>query len=141
MNMLAKAIALASDAFKDTFDRGGSPYILHCLRVMGAVNPQDPGLMSIAVLHDMVEDKFTTLEALSEMGFSLRIVEGVDGLTHRDNESYEEYLDRLSKNSDCVEVKKADLKDNTDITRLKGLREKDFARMVKYHKAWVFLNT
>ena len=37
MQQLAKAIAITSDAFKGDLDKGGVPYIMHCLHVMNIV--------------------------------------------------------------------------------------------------------
>ena len=45
-----------------------------------------------------------------------------------------------SFNADATKVKLADLKDNSDITRLKGLRKADFDRMEKYHRSFIYLS-
>ena len=55
MSQLGKAIALASKVFENRTDKGGQPYILHCIRVMLAVAP-DSERMQIAILHDVCED-------------------------------------------------------------------------------------
>jgi len=54
--MLSTAIRIASEVFEDKYDKGGQPYILHCLNVMGQMDPNDHELMAIAVLHDVIED-------------------------------------------------------------------------------------
>lgn len=141
MNLLSKAIALAATAFEKKFDNGGSPYIMHLIRVMNGVDQSDSELMQIAVLHDLIEDTDYFLDDLISMGYSIRVTSALDLLTHREWESYESYIERLSVNKDAVAVKLSDLRDNTDITRLKGLRKKDFKRMEKYHRAWVYLNS
>ena len=46
---------------------------------------------------------------------------------------------RLSLNEIAREVKLRDLEHNSKITRLKGLRDKDFARLAKYQKAYEYL--
>lgn len=56
MNKLAQAIAFAANVFSEVTDKGGKPYILHCLRVMNSVDQNDEELMIIAVLHDVAED-------------------------------------------------------------------------------------
>ena len=43
-------------------------------------------------------------------------------------------------NPDAKRVKREDLRDNSDITRLKGLRKKDFDRLEKYSKAFIYLS-
>lgn len=141
--MLGKAIELAARVFAHKKDKGGKPYILHCLRVMNGVDQSDSEIMQIAVLHDVVEDfKDTniTLDDLRALGFSNRVVSGVDLLTHEEGVSYDDYIKRLALRADTRSVKRADLKDNSDITRLKGFRKKDFDRLEKYHKAYAYLS-
>jgi (p)ppGpp synthase/HD superfamily hydrolase len=136
---LAKAINLASEVFVDKVDKAGKPYILHCLRVMNAVDQSDEELMQIAVLHDVIEDTHITKLDLIQMGFSFRVAQGVEKLTHREDEDYDHYIKRVALCRDAKAVKRADLIDNSNITRLKGLRKKDFDRLEKYHKAFVYL--
>jgi len=144
-NMLGKAIALASEAFKNTKDKGGQPYILHCLRVMDNLHTDDEELKIIAILHDYVEDIYKNnpeagLQALRDIGFSARVVQALDLLTHRKGVPYDEYIKPIAFNIDATKVKLADLKDNSDITRLKGLSKKDFDRMEKYHRSFIYLS-
>jgi guanosine-3',5'-bis(diphosphate) 3'-pyrophosphohydrolase len=136
---LAVAIAVAAEAFKDTLDKAGEPYILHCLRVMNNLHTRDKELQSIAILHDVVEDTGITLEDLKNMGFSDRVLKAVALLTHDNRMDYKSYIQRIAGNSDARIVKLADLKDNSDITRLKGLSQSDFDRMKKYHVAFIYL--
>lgn len=140
-NKLALAISITSDVFVDKVDKAGKPYILHCLRVMNGVDQKDEELMQIAILHDVVEDTDITIEHLRKEGYSERVLNAVDLLTHRPTQPYEDYIKMISHNKDCVKVKLADLKDNSDITRLKGLTKKDFDRMEKYHKSYVYLSS
>ena len=139
--MLSKAIALASKAFIGRKDKAGKPYILHCLRVMFSVDQKDEELMQIAVLHDLLEDcpEYHDL-VLYKMGFSKRVVTTIEVLTHDKSVSYEDYIKKIALNADARQIKLADLKDNSDITRLKGLRKKDFDRMEKYHWAFTYLS-
>jgi hypothetical protein len=60
-------------------------------------------------------------------------------LTHAPDEPYDAYIKRIATNRDATKIKLEDLRDNSDITRLKGLRQKDFERMEKYHRAFLFL--
>lgn len=137
--MLAQAIAIAATAFEDKFDKGGQPYILHCLFVMNQIPSDDHELMSIAVLHDVVEDTIYTLTDLRELGFSERIIDGVKALTHIEGVPYMDYIKIISLNPDAVLVKMADLQHNSDIMRMKGLHKKDFDRLEKYHTAMAYL--
>jgi len=137
--MLDKAIALAAENFVGKFDRGGQPYILHCLYVMNKMNPDDHELMSIAVLHDIVEDTDVTLDVLKDLGFSERVVWGVKILTHEEDEPYMDYIKRIALNPDARLVKMADLDHNSRILRMKGTRKKDFDRLEKYFSAYNYL--
>lgn len=138
--MLAKAISITAKAFEDKKDKGGKPYILHCLRVMNGVDQKDEELMCIAVMHDLLEDcPEYTLHDLSAMGFSSRVCQGLLSLTHKKEVPYDDYIKGIALNKDARAVKLSDLTDNSNITRLKGLRKKDFDRMEKYHKAFVYL--
>lgn len=138
--MLAKAIAIAANVFENKTDKSGKPYILHCLRVMNDVDQNDSELMQIAILHDVIEDTDITLQYLSSIGFSTRVIVALNLLTHKETDTYEDYIKGIATNEDAIAVKLSDLKDNSNITRLKGLRKKDFDRIEKYHKAFVYLS-
>lgn len=138
-HQLAKAIALASKAFEKHLDKAGQPYILHCIRVMNAVAP-DVDRMTIAILHDIVEDTDISISDLIRMGFPTKITQAVDLLTKKKEFLYEEYIVGIEMNADARAVKLADLKDNMDATRLKSdLSGSDMERMRKYHKAYIYL--
>ena len=137
--MLGKAISITAQAFSGKIDKGGQPYILHCLRVMNAMPKNDSELRCAAVMHDLIEDTKWTISQLVELGFSDRVIKAVVAMTHLD-ESYEDYITDISLNPDATLIKLADLRDNSDITRLKGLTKKDFKRMEKYHKAFTYLS-
>jgi hypothetical protein len=136
---LAIAIAVAAEAFRDTRDKAGEPYILHCLRVMNNLHTRDKELQSIAILHDVIEDTDITLDQLKTLGFSDRVITAVGLLTNDRTTDYKTYIRRIAANADARIVKLADLKDNSDITRLKGLTQSDFDRMKKYHVAFMYL--
>ena len=137
--MLDVAIALAATAFKGRFDKGGQPYILHCLFVMSQMDTDDHDLMIIAVLHDLIEDTDYTIENLRAIGFSERVLTGLTLMTHLDGVPYMDYIRAIAMNADCRKVKRADLDHNSRLLRMKGLREKDFRRMEKYHTAYEYL--
>ena len=144
--MLGLAIAITSEAFKDTKDKGGHPYILHCLRVMNAVRHMGVDAMCVAVMHDLIEDtdEGSTIDynvkVLMSLGFSSEVVYAVKALTKERNMEYNTYIHNIATNTLVREVKLADLRDNSDITRLKGLTKKDFDRMQKYHTAYTYLS-
>jgi len=140
MSILAKAIHGAAASHIDQTDKGGRPYILHPLRMMMRLRTDDEELMAIAVLHDVVEDCGVTFDDLREIGMTERVIAGVDALTKRPGETYEAFVDRAIANPDAILVKREDLRDNSDITRLKGVTEKDLARMQRYAKAYQRIN-
>lgn len=141
--MLSRAIALAAKVFEGHLDKGGNPYILHCLWVMGKQDKNEPERMAAAVLHDVVEDfEITgiTLGDLTRMGFSDRIVRVVGILTHdKENVPYMDYVKGCSWDKDARPIKMADLEHNTQVSRLKGLGKKDFDRLEKYCTAYEYL--
>jgi (p)ppGpp synthase/HD superfamily hydrolase len=137
--MLDVAIALAARKFEGRFDKGGQPYILHCLFVMFQMDPDDHDLMIIAVLHDLIEDTDFTIEMLRILGFSERVLTALTLLTHLDGVPYMDYIRAIAMNPDARKVKRADLRHNSSIMRMKGLRGKDFQRLEKYHTAYEYL--
>ena len=138
---LALAISLAATGHLEQTDKGGNPYILHPIKVMRYIRSDDPELMSIAVMHDLVEDTDMTVEQLREKGFSERVCKAVDILSKKENQTEEEYLTGIIGNKDAVCVKLADLRHNSDVRRLKGLTDKDLLRMRKYHKMYKTLES
>ena len=60
------------------------------------------------------------------------MIKGIRALTKQPGQTYEEYKDGVFANIDAMRVKMADLRHNTDIRRLKGVTEKDIARIAKY---------
>jgi len=139
-NMLGTAIALAAKAHENQIDKGGKAYILHPLRMMMRLRTNDDELMAIAVLHDVLEDTDYDHEDLQNLGFPQRVIDGVRALTRYENETYDEFIKRCAMNPDARLVKGEDLRDNADITRLKGLRKKDFERLEKYSRAFIYLS-
>jgi len=137
--MLDRAIAITAVAFEGKLDKGGNPYILHCLTVMYNVRRLGSKVMQAAVLHDLVEDTHWTLEMLRKEGFCEEVINMVDRLTHRKGETYDEYLDRIAPCPNTRAIKIEDLDHNSQIHRMKGLRDKDFERLAKYHRAYAFL--
>ena len=136
---LARAIEIAASSHSDQFDKGGNPYILHPLWVMDRVRHLGEEYMIVAVLHDVVEDTYWTIGDLVKEGFSQNVINALIMLTHDNESSYDDYIKAISTDPIAKAVKLRDLEHNTKITRLKGLRKKDFDRLEKYHKAYVYL--
>jgi len=133
IDLLSKAIILATEAHAGQLDKGGQPYILHPLRVMLDCETIEQKI--VAVLHDTVED--TELElSLIRHWFGDVIADAVDALSRRNDESYPCFIDRCAKNILAADVKLRDLEDNMNLDRLgREPTEKDMARLEKYTKA------
>ncbi len=135
--MLDKMLVIATNAHHGQFDKGGRPYILHPLRVMSFLKTDDEELQCIALGHDVIEDTAVTYKDLRDAGISERVIEGIRILTKVPGETYDEYKQRVFTSRDAMMVKLCDLRHNTDIRRLKGVSEKDIARMAKYHQFYM----
>lgn len=143
MSMLGKAISIASKAFENKTDRGGKPYILHCLYVMHKVKHLGEVAMCAAVLHDVIEDcsdRGYTGIYLEKEGISREVIDLVLLLTHRSGGTYMDYIKALSVNPIAKAIKMADLEHNSKLTRIKDVRKKDFERMEKYILAFKYLS-
>jgi (p)ppGpp synthase/HD superfamily hydrolase len=88
-----------------------------------------------ALLHDVAEDTDITLEALAEMGFDSEILAILRLLTHDEAVPYMEYVRKIKTNPLAVQVKLADLRHNSDLTRLDEVDEKALRRVEKYREA------
>ena len=137
MATLGKAIAIAAQAHQEQVDKAGAPYILHPLRMMLRMSSETE--MMAAILHDVVEDTDWTPDRLRRAGFSAQVVQAVECLTHRDHETYEEFIARVRTNPIARKVKLADLEDNMDMRRLSVVTVQDVQRLDKYHRAWLAL--
>ena len=135
--MLNSMLVLATNAHANQYDRGGRPYILHPLKVMHYLKSDDEELQCIALGHDVVEDTSVTYADLRAAGMSERVIEGIRSLTKMPGETYDEYKERVFSNRDAMLVKRADLRHNTDIRRLKGVSERDLERMAKYQRFYL----
>lgn len=139
MSTLERAIALAATAHEGQKDKAGAPYILHVLRVM--IRLETPEERMAGVLHDVVEDCGWTLDRLRAEGFSEDVIGGVDAVTRRETETYEEFVLRAKGNPIGRRVKIADIADNSDVSRLRGVTDRDLARLEKYRRAMEVLES
>ena len=137
MATLERAIEIAAKAHAGQVDKAGAPYVLHPLRMMLAVS--SPEARIAAVLHDVVEDTSVTLEDLRAEGFPASVLEAVEALTKREGEDYEAFIRRVAPNPIAREVKLADLRDNSDLSRIAEPTERDRARIEKYRRAIEYL--
>lgn len=145
MNMatLGKAIEIAVSAHAGQTDKGGQPYILHPLWVMNQVRHLGEDYMIVAILHDVIEDSHITSKDLMAEGFDTEILFALTLLNFKDVDYDAQIREIASGTRYCHDLAKAvklkDLEHNSRITRLKGLRKKDFDRLEKYHRAYTYL--
>lgn len=137
--MLTAILGIATQRHAGQYDKQGKPYILHCLKVMHYLDSDDEELQCIAVGHDLIEDTKTTFAELKDIGMSDRVIEGIRCMTRMPGETEDDYQNRVKGNRDTIKVKRADIRHNTDIRRLKGISDKDITRIRKYHKLYLEL--
>jgi GTP diphosphokinase / guanosine-3',5'-bis(diphosphate) 3'-diphosphatase len=135
--MLQNALLCMVNSHAEQFDRGGQPYALHPLKVMHYLKSDDEELQCIALLHDVVEDTDVSFAHLAEIGMSERVINAVRALTKMPGQTYEEYKAGVLGNVDAMRVKLCDLRHNSDIRRLKGVREKDIQRLERYNRFYI----
>lgn len=121
-------------------DKGGNPYILHPMKIALQLDTEEE--RASALLHDVIEDSDCTYLILKEEGISESVIDIVKILTRRKDESYKNYLKRVkeSNNKSAIKIKKLDLLDNLDTSRLKEVTQKDLDRCKKYTDAYRYLS-
>lgn len=132
-----KAMRFAYKAHKDQTDRGGIPYVFHPFTVASSMKDETSTI--IALLHDVVEDTDYTFEDLKKEGFSDQVIDNLKLLTKETGEDYFNYINRISASPIAIQVKLADIKHNSQKSRLSTLNHKDIERLKKYNKAKRYL--
>ncbi len=132
-----KALRLCFSAHKEQVDKSGMPYVFHPFHL--AEQMKDEVTTVVALLHDVVEDTDYTIADLTDMGFSKEVTDALLLLTHDDAVEYMDYVARIKNNPVAKAVKIADLKHNSDITRLDAVDEWVMQRVEKYKKALALL--
>ena len=131
------AMKIAFDAHKDQVDKTGLPYIFHPFHL--AEQMTDEVTTCVALLHDVIEDTAVTFDDLAEKGFPAEVIDALRLLTHDPVVPYMDYVAEIKKNPVAATVKLADLRHNSDTTRLDVVDEKALERVEKYAKAIDFL--
>lgn len=128
--LLNLAEAIATVAHEGQVDKAGVGYIHHpetvsafCMTTYGKI---------VGWLHDVVEDTNVSLDDLRHLGFDEFLVEAVRCVTKEEGYVEDEYYHRIKYNPIAKEVKLADLKHNTDLSRIPAdADEKLKSRMIK----------
>lgn len=127
------ALKLCFEAHKDQIDKSGMPYVFHPFHL--AEQMKDEKTTVVALLHDVVEDTEYTIDDLKNMGFSEDILSAIALMTHDDSVPYMEYVAQIKADPIAKAVKLADLRHNSDLSRLDKVTSYDLERAEKYKKA------
>lgn len=128
-----QAMKLCYEAHQGQVDKSGIPYVFHPIHV--AEQMSDEATTIVALLHDVVEDTDYTLDDLTRMGFDDTVTDALALLTHKKGVPYLEYVAKLKNNPIARAVKLADLRHNSDLSRLDEMDEKAESRLEKYKAA------
>ncbi len=137
--MIRKAFKTARKQHQGQTDKSGTDYIYHPVRVSQLVKggPQE---ITVALLHDVIEDTDMTLDDLRKSGFPKAVISGVEAMTRLPGEPREHYLARVKANPIARAVKLADLEHNSDLTRIPNPSARDIARAESYLDEIKYLN-
>ena len=126
-----KALEISTVLFENDLDKGGNPYFKHLIYVYIHVSTRYE--KTLALLHDVLEDKDVTREDLLDVGFSPKFVKDIESLTRVKPMEYSDYIDNLIENGsvEALHVKLADLEHNMDISRIANPTVKDIERIKK----------
>jgi (p)ppGpp synthase/HD superfamily hydrolase len=136
-DMTKKALKLCFDVHKEQVDKSGLPYVFHPFHLAEQMETEDTTI--VALLHDVVEDSDLTLDDLRQMGFGDTVIAALALLTHDPAVEYMDYVRAVKDNPLARAVKLADLRHNSDLTRLDTVDEKALARREKYLQAMTLL--
>lgn len=128
-----KAMKIAYQAHQGQTDKTGLPYIYHPIHL--AEQMQDEATTCVALLHDVVEDTEITIEQLGQEGFPQEVLEAIQLMTHDPAVPYMDYVREIKKNPIAAAVKRADLRHNSDMSRLDVVDDRAIARAEKYQRA------
>lgn len=128
--MTKKALKLCFEAHKEQIDKSGMPYVFHPFHL--AEQMQDEESTVVALLHDVIEDTDYTLDDLRKMGFDDSVLAAINLMTHEDGVPYMDYVEQIKTNPIAKTVKLADLRHNSDMTRLEVVTPRDKERAEKY---------
>ena len=128
--MTKVALDLCFKAHKEQRDKSGMPYVFHPFHLAEQMKDEESTI--VALLHDVIEDTDYTLDDLEEIGFSGNVLAAIALMTHEDGVPYMDYVAKIKTNPIAKAVKLADLRHNSDLTRLDSVTQKDRERAEKY---------
>lgn len=134
-----KAMKIAYAAHAGQTDKTGIPYIYHPMHLAEQMDTE--ATVCAALLHDVVEDTDMTFADLEQEGFTPEIIGALRLLTHDPAVPYMDYVRTIKQNPVASAVKLADLRHNSDLTRMDTIDEKALQRAEKYKNAIALLLT
>ena len=126
------AKALAGRLHAGQVDKAGLPYVTHPQRVASRL--ETPEAQVVGWLHDTVEDTDMTVAGIEAM-FGPETAAAVDAVSRREDEDWDDYLDRVQANPVARLVKISDLIDNSNLGRIPHVTLRDVERQAKYNRA------
>lgn len=144
MPTIEETQAWAHDLHHGQTDKAGQPYVDHVLRVHSLLLLLFPEVSTAvehaALLHDAIEDCDVTADDLRRRWYSVETIQIVEAVTKRPDskQTYAERIENLARSGPlgALQVKIADLLDNSDPARLALLPEDKFASLrQRYRKA------
>ena len=132
-----KAMRIAFRAHNGQHDKNGMPYIYHPAHL--AEQMTDEATTCVALLHDVAEDTNITIEQLQAEGVGEQVIAALRLLTHDPCEPYLSYVARIAQDPVARAVKLADLRHNSDLTRLDTVDDEALRRAEKYAAAIALL--
>jgi (p)ppGpp synthase/HD superfamily hydrolase len=128
-----EAMKLCFEAHKGQTDKSGIPYVFHPFHV--AEQMPDENTTIVALLHDVIEDTSFTLQDLRDLGFDQDVLDALALMTHDKNVPYMDYVAKIKDNDIARTVKLADLRHNSDLSRLDTVTDRDWERLARYAAA------
>ena len=132
-----KALQLCFRAHRDQKDKSGLPYVFHPFHLAEQMETEDT--VVAALLHDVVEDTYYTFSDLERLGFAPQVLEALRHLTHAPGIPYLDYVRALKEDPIARAVKLADLRHNSDLTRLNDIDDAARERVEQYAQAIAIL--
>ena len=132
-DVLSRAIGVALNAHAKQYRHDGVTPYFHHLRDVASRVGDDIELQAIAWLHDVLEDgPDFTADTLRQRGMPEHLIDAVIALTRQKNESYDDFIHRVKKNTMAHKVKVADILSNLSDSPTPK-------QIVKYAKALLIL--
>lgn len=131
--MYSKAKIIVAKVFENIKDKGNNSYLEHLYYVSD--NLKEENMKIVGLLHDLFEDTEIKGNDLIDIEFTNDIIKSIQIVT-RKNETYNEFINRIIDSNDkvAIYVKKVDLENNMDLSRIKNPNRTDYERLNNKYK-------